>query len=100
MTVQPFDVGQSQVVKTISEEFDYIDGFEKRYGKSSAKERVQSELEERQQRLITRQREIRERAEDERSKEMQRMDEELARRLIAEETKREEAAKKLKVERD
>jgi hypothetical protein len=34
-------VAQSQVVKTITEEFDYIDGFEKRFGKTSAKEKVQ-----------------------------------------------------------
>jgi len=70
MSVKPVDVGQSQVVGTITEEFDYIDSYEKRFGKTSAKEKTQSELEERQQRLIMRQGQIRERAEEERSREM------------------------------
>ena len=47
-----------------------------------------------------RQGQIRERAEEDRSREMQRLDEELARRYADEERKREEAAKKQQGERD
>ena len=74
MNLKPYDVGQSQVVSSITEEYDFIDQFEKRFGKETAKATKEKENEQRTEKLIVEQGQIREKAEEERKVEMQRLD--------------------------